>query len=73
MLVNKRESIGLKYLYIPKNFIEYSSDMDDILKNVEEYNPNKKQRILIVFDDMIADMLSDKKPNPIVLDYLLEE
>ena len=40
--------------------------MDDIYKNIEEYIPNKKRKILIVFDDMIADMLSDKKLNPIV-------
>ena len=38
--------------------------MNDIYKNVEEYNPNKEQKILIVFDDMIADMLSNKKINP---------
>ena len=36
--------------------------MDDIYKNIEDYNPNKKRKILIVFDDMIADMLSNKKP-----------
>ena len=35
--------------------------MDDIYKNIEEYNPNKKRKILIAFDDMIADMLSNKK------------
>ena len=35
--------------------------MDDIYKNIEEYNPNKKRKILIVFDDMIDDMLSNKK------------
>ena len=40
--------------------------MDDIYKNIEEYNPNKKQKILIVFDDIIADMLSNKKLNPAV-------
>ena len=40
--------------------------MDDIYKNIEECNPNKKHKILIVFNDMIADMLSNKKPNPIV-------
>ena len=40
--------------------------MDDIYKNIEEYIPNKKRKILIVFDNMIADMLSDKKLNPIV-------
>ena len=66
MLVNKRESIGLKVLYIPKAFIDYSSDMDNVYKNIEEYNPNKKQKILIVFDDMIADMLTKKKLNPMV-------
>ena len=66
MLINKRESTGLKYLNDSKAFIEYSNDMDDIYKNIEECNPNKKQKILIVFDDMIADMLSNKKLNPIV-------
>ena len=40
--------------------------MDDIYKNIEEYNPNKKRKTLIVFDDMIADMLSNKKLNPVV-------
>ena len=40
--------------------------MDDICKNIEEHNPNKKQKILIVFDDMIVDMLIKKKLNPIV-------
>ena len=39
--------------------------MDGIYKNIEEYNPNKKRKTLIVFDDMIADMLSNKKLNPI--------
>ena len=42
-----------------KAFIEYSKDMDDIYKNIEEYNPNKKRKILIVFDYMIADMLNN--------------
>ena len=45
--------------------------MDDIYKNIEEYNPNKKRKILIVFDDMIADMLSNKKLNPIVTELLI--
>ena len=46
--------------------------MDNIYKNTEEYNPNKKRKILIIFDDMIADMLSNKKLNPIVTELLLE-
>ena len=40
--------------------------MDDIYKNIEEHNPNKKQKILIVLDDIIADILSNKKRKPVV-------
>ena len=54
-LINKRESTGLKDFNDSKAFIEDSNDMDDIYKNIEEYNPNKKRKILIAFDDMIAD------------------
>ena len=64
--INKRESAGLRHLNDSKAFIEYSNDMNDIYENIEEYNPNKNRTILIFFDDMIADMLSNKKPNPIV-------
>ena len=35
--------------------------MDDIYKNIEEYSPNKKQKVLIVFNDMVSDMLSNRK------------
>ena len=66
LLINKRESTGLKHLNNSRAFIEYSNYVDDIFKNIEEYNPNKKRKILNVFDDMIADMLSNKKLNPIV-------
>ena len=45
--------------------------MDDIYKNIEEYNPNKKLKILIVFDDMIADMLRNKKRKPIVTELFI--
>ena len=57
--VNKRESAGLKYFNDSKAFIEYSIYLDDIYKKIEEYNPNQKLKILIVFDDRIADMLSN--------------
>ena len=62
MFINKRESASLKHLNDSKTFIEYSNDMDDTCKNIEEYNPNKnkKRKILIVFDDVIADILSNK-------------
>ena len=63
MPINKRESEGIKHFNDSQAFFEYSNDMDDIFKNIEEYNRNKKRKILIVSDDMIADMLSDKKLN----------
>ena len=66
LLIKKRECIGLKYVNDSKAFIEYSNDVDDIYKNIEKYNPNKKRKKLISFDDMIADMLSNKRFNPIV-------
>ena len=54
-----------------KAFIEFSNEMNDIYKNIEEYNSNKRGKILIVFDDMIADMLSNKKLNPKVTELLI--
>ena len=45
--------------------------MDDIFKSIDEYNPNKKRKILIVFDDMIAEMLSNKKLNQIVTELFI--
>ena len=45
--------------------------MNDIYKTIEEHNPNKKRKILIYFDDMIADMLSNKRLNPLVTEFLL--
>ena len=71
LLINRTESTGLKYLNDSKAFIEYSSDMDDIYKNIERFNPNRKRKILIVFDDMISDMLSNKKLNPIVTELFI--
>ena len=59
-LTNKRVSTGLKYLNDSKAFIEYSNDIDNICRNIEENYPNKKRKILISFDYMIADMLSNK-------------
>ena len=46
--------------------LDYSNNMYDIYKNIEEYNPNKKRKTLIVFDDMTADMQNNEKRNKIV-------
>ena len=70
-LINKRESIGLKHCNDPKAFIEYSDDMQDVYKNINEYNPGKNCKILIVFDDTIVDMINNKKLNSIVTELFL--
>ena len=67
----KRKSTGLKHFNDPKAFIEYSNDMQDVYKNIEEYNIPKKRKILIDFDDMIADMITDKKLNPAVTELFI--
>ena len=54
--LKKRKRTGLKHFNNSKAFIEYSNDMDGIYKSIEEYNRNKKRKILIVFNDMIADI-----------------
>ena len=70
-LINKRESTSLKHFNDSKFFIKYSNDMDDIYKNIEKYNPNKKCKILITFVDMIADMPSNNKLNLIVTELFI--
>ena len=56
---------------IQKLLLGYLNDMDDIYKNIDECNLNKEQKILIIFDDMVADMFSNKKLNPIVTELFL--
>ena len=65
-LINKLEKVDLKHYDDPKASIEYSDDMQNVCKDIEEYNLGKKWKILIGFDDKIADMISNKKVNPIV-------
>ena len=60
-LINKRERVGLDHFDDPKALMEYSNDMQDVYNNNENYNPGKKRKILIVFDDMIADMINNKR------------
>ena len=58
---NKKYLNGIKHLNGGNAFIEYSSTMDDVYKNIDDYNPNRKRKILIVFDDIIADIMTNKK------------
>ena len=57
--INKLEKVGLDHFKDPKAFMECSNDMEDVYKNIENYNPGKKRKILVAFDDMIADDMHD--------------
>ena len=70
-LIKERESTELKHFNDPKAFIEYSNDMQDVYKNIDEYNVDKERKILIFFDDMIADMINNKKLNSIVTELFI--
>ena len=70
-LIRKREGVGINHFNYPKAVIEYSSDMHNVYKNIDEYNPYKGNKILIVFDDMIANMIHNKKLNSIVTELFI--
>ena len=66
-----REKVDLKHFNDPKAFIEYSNDMYDVYKNIDEYSIDKERNILIVFDDMTADIIKNKKLNSIVTELFI--
>ena len=70
-LINKRESMLLKQFNDPKGFTEYSDNMEDVCKNIGEYNTGKKCKTLIVFDNIIADMTKNKKLNSVVTEMFI--
>ena len=70
-LINKREKVGLDHYDDPKAFMGYSNDMQDVYKNIEDYNSRKNRKILIVVDDMIADMINNKNLNPTVTELFI--
>ena len=70
-LINIHEKVDIDHFDDHKVFIEYSNDMHDVYKNIDEYNPDKENKILIVFDDMIADMIHNKKLNSIVTELFI--
>ena len=69
-LINKWKRLGIN-LNNPKAFIEYSNDMNDVYKNISKYNPDKENKLLIVFDDMIADMINNKKLNSMITELFI--
>ena len=65
-LINKREQVGIKNLNDPRAFTEYSNDINDVLENIDNYNKNRDKKVLIIFDDMIADIMRSEKFKAIV-------
>ena len=70
-LINGREKGEFKKFKNPKTLIGYSQAIDDVYENLEDYDPTKKRRVFIVFDDMIADVESNKKLSPTVTELFL--
>ena len=65
-LIRNRENTGINYLNDSKAFIECSNTMNDVYENIDNYNLKRKRKILIVFDDMIADIVTNKKFQSII-------
>ena len=72
-LINKREGVGINHFNDSKAFIDYSNDMQDVYENIDDYNPDKENKILIVFDDIIADMVNNKKSNLTVTELFIRD
>ena len=70
-LIHKREQAGIKNLNDPHAFIEYSSDMNDALDDINNYNKNRDKKVLIIFDDMIADIMRSEKFKTIVKELFI--
>ena len=71
LLINNRKNAGIKHFNDPSAFIEYSNDMDDVFTNIDDYNKKRKRKVLIVFDDMIADIMSSKKFKAIIKELFI--
>ena len=70
-LINKREQAGIKNLSDPHAFIEYSNNMNDVLDDINNYNKNRDKKVLIIFDDMIVDIMRSEKFKVIVKELFI--
>ena len=70
-LINKREQAGIKNLNDPHTFIEYSNNLNDALEDINNYNKKRDKKVLIIFDDMIADIMRSEKFNAIVKELFI--
>ena len=70
-MIKKREDAGIRHLNDPNAFIECSNTLHDVYENIDDYNPSRKRKILIVFDDMIANIMTNKKIKAIIKDLFI--
>ena len=70
-LINNRKNTGIKHFNDPTAFIEYSNDLNDVFTNIGDYNKQRKQKLLIIFDDMIADIMSSKNFKAIIKELFI--
>ena len=70
-LIKKPEDTGIKYLNNPNTFIVCSNTMDDVYKDIDNYNSKRDKKVLIVFDDMIADIMTNKKFQAIIKELFI--
>ena len=70
-LINNRKNAGIKHFNDPTAFTEYSNDMNDIFINIDDYNKQRKRKVLIIFNDMIADIISSKNFKAIIKELFI--
>ena len=70
-LIKNRENAGIKHVNDSNAFIECSNTMDDIYENIDNYNPSRKRKILIIFDDMITDIMTNEKFQSIIKELFI--
>ena len=71
ILIKKRENTGIKCFNDPNAFIECSSTMEDVYENINDYNSSRKRKILITFDDVIADIMTNEKFKAIIKELFI--
>ena len=71
LLIKKRKDARIKNLNDPTAFIQYSNNMDDVYNNIDDYNSKRKRKVWIVFDDMIADIMNNKRFQAIIKELFI--
>ena len=70
-MINNRKNAGIKHSNNRTAFIVYSNDMDDVFTNIDDYNKQRKRKVLIIFDDVITDIMSSKNFKAIIKELFI--